>query len=105
MAFIGMALGIMSPRTQRTWGAGFAATLGLVVFILYYSIFSVGLTMADRGSLKVWIALWAPNIITTGIAVLLVYKVGTEQWQSVSDGAQKALERIGSVTTRWRKAK
>jgi lipopolysaccharide export system permease protein len=105
MAFIGMALGIMSPRTQRTWGAGFAATLGLVVFILYYSIFSIGLTMADRGALKVGVALWAPNIITTAIAALLVYKVGTEQWQSVSEGAQKAIERVGTFTKRWRKAK
>lgn len=104
MAFIGMALGIMSPRTQRTWGAGFAATLGLVVFILYYSIFSIGLTMADSGALKVWIALWAPNIITTVIAALLVYKVGTEQWQSVSDGAQRLIERVGKIFKRWRKA-
>jgi lipopolysaccharide export system permease protein len=104
MAFVGMALGIMSPRTQRTWGAGFAATLGLVVFILYYSIFSIGLTMADSGALKVWIALWAPNIITTAIAALLVYKVGTEQWQSVSEGAQRLIERLGKLTRRWRKA-
>ena len=104
MAFVGMALGIMSPRTQRTWGAGFAATLGLVVFILYYSIFSIGLTLADSGALKVWIALWAPNILTTGIAALLVYKVGTEQWQSVAEGAQRLLERFGSLRKRWRRA-
>ena len=104
MAFIGMALGIMSPRTQRTWGAGFAATLGLVVFILYYSIFSIGLTMADSGTIKVWIALWAPNILTTAIAAVLVYKVGTEQWQSVSDGAQRLIERVNKLSKRWRKA-
>ena len=103
MAFVGMALGIMSPRTQRTWGAGFAATLGLVVFILYYSIFSVGLTMADSGALKVWIALWAPNILTTAIAALLVYKVGTEQWQSVAEGAHRALDRIGKLIKRGRR--
>lgn len=103
MAFVGMALGIMSPRTQRTWGAGFAATLGLIVFILYYSLFSIGLTMADGGKLKVWIALWAPNIVTTAIAALLVYKVGTEQWQSVSEGAHKALERVGTIAKRWRR--
>jgi hypothetical protein len=59
--------------------------------------------MADRGALKVWIALWAPNIITTAIAALLVYKVGTEQWQSVSEGVQKVLERVGSLRNRWRK--
>jgi lipopolysaccharide export system permease protein len=104
MAFVGMALGIMSPRTQRTWGAGFAATLGLVVFISYYSIFSIGLTLADSGALKVWIALWAPNILTTAVAALLVYKVGTEQWQSVAEGAQRFLEKLGSLRKRWRKA-
>ena len=105
MAFVGMALGIMSPRTQRTWGAGFAATLGLIVFILYYSIFSIGLTMADSGAIKVWIALWAPNIITTAIAALLVYKVGTEQWQSVSEGAQRTLERVSKITKWWRRTR
>lgn len=104
MAFVGMALGIMSPRTQRTWGAGFAATLGLVVFISYYSIFSIGLTLADSGALKVWIALWAPNILTTAVAALLVYKVGTEQWQSVAEGAQRFLEKLGSLRKRWRKS-
>jgi len=103
MAFVGLALGIMSPRTQRTWGAGFAATLGLVVFILYYSIFSIGLTLADSGALKVWIALWAPNIITTAIAAVLVYKVGTEQWQSVSEGAQRGLERFTNLFKRIRR--
>lgn len=103
MAFVGMALGIMSPRTQRTWGAGFAATLGLVVFILYYSIFSIGLTLADSGALKVWIALWAPNILTTAIAATLVYKVGTEQWQSVAEGAQRTIEKIANLVKRRKK--
>lgn len=94
MAFIGMALGIMSPRTQKTWGAGFAATLGLIVFILYYSIFSIGVTLADSGKLQVWIALWTPNVVATLVASFMVYKVGTEQWQSVSDGVQRALARL-----------
>lgn len=94
MAFIGMALGIMSPRTQKTWGAGFAATLGLVVFILYYSIFSVGVTLADSGKIQVWIALWTPNVLATAVASFMVYKVGTEQWQSVSDGIQRGCARL-----------
>jgi lipopolysaccharide export system permease protein len=94
MAFIGMSLGIMSPRTQKTWGAGFAATLGLIVFILYYSIFSIGVTLADSGKLQVWIALWLPNILATGVASFMVYKVGTEQWQSVSDGIQRGCARL-----------
>lgn len=94
MAFIGMSLGIMSPRTQRTWGAGFAATLGLVVFIIYYAIFSVGVALADSGKLHVGIALWAPNVIASGIAALLAYKIATERWSSVSEGIQRALSRL-----------
>jgi lipopolysaccharide export LptBFGC system permease protein LptF len=94
MAFIGMALGVMSPRTQRTWGAGFAATLGLIVFIAYYSIFSIGLTLADKGALQIWIALWAPNVLTSAIAAFIIYKVGTEQWQSGSEGAQRGVSRL-----------
>jgi lipopolysaccharide export system permease protein len=94
MAFIGMSLGIMSPRTQRTWGAGFAATLGLAVFIVYYAIFSVGVALADSGKLHVGIALWTPNVIASAIAVLLLRKIASERWNSVSEGVQRSLQRL-----------
>lgn len=98
MAFIGFAIGIMSPRTQRTWGAGFAATLGLVVFMLYYGIFSLGLALADGGKIHVGVALWMPNIVAAIIAVILVRKITSEQWHSVSEGIfttiQSAMLRI-----------
>ncbi len=102
MALIGMSLGIMSPRTQRSWGAGFAATLGLIVFIIYYAIFSVGVALADSGKLHVGIALWTPNIIASLIAVLLVYKISTEQWSSVSEGVQRSLMRVVERAKRLR---
>jgi lipopolysaccharide export system permease protein len=94
MAFVGMALGITTPRTQRVWGAGFAAALGLAVFIAYYSIFSIGLALADSGKLKIWIALWLPNFVAGTVACLLVHKIGSEQWQSVSEGIQRILSKI-----------
>lgn len=86
MTFIGFAIGIMSPRTQRAWGAGFSITLGLGVFIVYYGIFSIGLALADGGKIHVGLALWLPNIITTLVAFFLTHKIVTEQWQSVADG-------------------
>ncbi len=86
MTFIGFAIGIMSPRTQRSWGAGFAATLGLVVFMLYYGIFSMGLALADGGKMHVGLALWLPNLVAAAIAALLVRKITSEQWSSVSEG-------------------
>jgi lipopolysaccharide export system permease protein len=78
----------MSPRTQRAWGAGFAAVLGLLAFIVYYSIFSVGLALADKGSIPIAVALWTPNLLTLILASVVLYKLGTEQWSSVSEGIQ-----------------
>lgn len=100
MTFIGFAIGIMSPRTQRSWGAGFAITLGLVVFMLYYGIFSLGLALADAGSIHVGLALWLPNIVASGIAVVLVRKIVSEQWVSVTDGIFAALASWGALITR-----
>jgi lipopolysaccharide export system permease protein len=93
MTFIGFAIGIMSPRTQRSWGAGFAATLGLVVFMLYYGIFSMGLALADSGKIHVGLALWLPNLVAASIAAMLVRKITTEQWNSVSEGVFNLIER------------
>ena len=86
MTFVGFAIGIMSPRTQRSWGAGFAATFGLVVFMLYYGIFSIGLALADSGKMHVGFALWLPNVVAALIAAVLVRKITSERWQSVSEG-------------------
>ncbi len=103
MAFVGLALGIMSPRTQRTWGAGFTGLLGLIVFIIYYSVFSVGVALADKGSIPIMIALWAPNIITTALAVWILYKLGSEQWHSVSEGVQNYCTRTVETLRRYLK--
>jgi lipopolysaccharide export system permease protein len=97
MAFIGMALGIMAPRTQRTWGAGVSAVLGLIVFVVYYSLFSMGIALADGGNVHVGVALWFPNFITTLIAVGILYKLGSEQWSSVPEGIQNAVQRVRAL--------
>ncbi len=94
MAFVGMALGIMSPRTQRTWGAGFAGALGVIVFVFYYSLYSVGLALADSGRVNITLALWIPNVLLTGAAGMMIHKLATEQWQSVSEAFLLAFQRL-----------
>ncbi len=86
MAFIGMSLGIMSPRTQRTWGAGFAGALGVIVFVLYYALYSICLALADNEVAPIAPILWMPNILATAVAAFLFHKLASEQWQSVSEG-------------------
>ncbi len=105
MAFIGFAIGIMSPRTQRSWGAGFAATLGLVVFMLYYGIFSIGLALADNGKIHVGLALWLPNIVASIIAGLLVWKIVSEKWTSVSEGIFNSLASFSGLIRRRLRAR
>lgn len=85
MSFVGMALGIMPPRAQKTWGAGLSATFGLVVFVVYYGIFSMGLALAESGQMKIWIALWLPNILCALAAGYLLKKLASEEWQSIAD--------------------
>ncbi len=101
MAFIGMSLGIMSPRTQRTWGAGFAGALGVIVFILYYALYSICLALADSGAAPITSVLWMPNVLATGVAALLFHKLASEQWQSVSEGVLgtflAALQRLKAI--------
>jgi hypothetical protein len=64
--------------------------------MLYYGIFSMGLALADSGKMHVGLALWLPNLVAAGIAALLVYKITSEQWNSVSEGVfnliSKAIE-------------
>jgi hypothetical protein len=40
----------------------------------------------------------------SAIAAALVYKVGTEQWQSVAEGAQCTIEKIANLVKRRKKA-
>jgi lipopolysaccharide export system permease protein len=94
MAFVGMSLGIVSPRAQKTWGAGIAAALGLFVFVSYYSLFSVGVALADSGTVPIWFALWLPNIVTSLVAFLFIRNLATERWNSVPEGLQSLLGRI-----------
>jgi hypothetical protein len=62
--------------------------------MLYYGIFSVGLALADNGKIHVGLALWLPNIIASIIAFVLVWKIVSERWTSVSDGVFSSLSRL-----------
>ena len=87
MALIGMSLGIQSPRTQRNYGMGLSACLGLGVFVIYYSTLSFGIAMAEGGSINPTIALWLPNLTVILIAGWFLTRLSLEQWQSVLEAA------------------
>ena len=88
LAIVAMPLGIQPPRAQKAWGAGLSSLLGLGVFITYFGIMSVGMALAEKGSMNPLIALWLPNVILGIFAGILLQKMNSEKWQSTAHFAE-----------------
>jgi lipopolysaccharide export system permease protein len=91
MALLGLPLGIQTPRTQKTWGIGLSVVLGLLGFIFYFALLTIGVTAAEKGSLAPQLGVWLPNLGTVAVGLTLIYLVGSERWQTVGDGSAPLL--------------
>jgi lipopolysaccharide export system permease protein len=93
-ALIGVPLGIRSQRSGR--GGGFAT--GLVVFLVYYLLFSFAETLAVEGGLNPVPIIWAPNVLfLTGSLVLLYLSAQEKQLpllERIQTGIRRAIGRI-----------
>lgn len=97
LSLLALPLGVQPPRAQRTWGIGLSALLGMVVFVLYYGLLSVGSAAAEAGVLPPVVALWLPNVAALGFALTAIQRVASERWQSIAHG----IEGITAVTRRF----
>ena len=100
LAIIAMPLGIQPPRTQRTWGATISFGLGLMVFVFYYAILSLGVTLVESGSLSAVAAAWLPNFAVTGVAIWMLFYLGTERGSSISHLLEQSIENAYKVIRR-----
>lgn len=89
LALIAFPLGIQPPRTQKTWGAGFSASLGLGVFVIYYALLSIGVALAENGIIPAFISVWLPNIVAALLAAYALKAMSSEKWQSISQGFEQ----------------
>ncbi|MBN8550352.1 MAG: LPS export ABC transporter permease LptF [Deltaproteobacteria bacterium] len=105
LALMALPLGIQLPRSQKTWGAGLSAAMGLGVFVIYYGLLSTGVALAEGGRLSPYLALWIPNIVVTIIAAVSIWKIGTEQWQSMAQRLEDSLRPLVSRIQARRAAK
>ena len=96
LALLGLPLGIVPPRTQKTWGAGLSMSLGLGVFTLYYFLLSLGITFGESGKIDTHLGLWIPNVIAASITAFVIYKVTSEKWYSIAHGFELLLEKLFS---------
>jgi len=85
LALVALPLGILPPRAQKTWGAGLSVMLGLLVFVCYYGLLSMGVTLGENGALNAYVGLWIPNLVSSIVALFLIQKIGSEKWSSVAE--------------------
>lgn len=67
-AFIGMPLGIQNRRSGKS--AGFSVSIGIL--LIYYLMLSLLRTLAEKGSVPPFIALWLPNMTFLGLGWYLL---------------------------------
>lgn len=84
LSLIAMPLGIQPPRAQKAWGAGLSSIIGIFVFITYFGFLSIGMAIAEKGSINPYLALWIPNIVMGILTAVLLGKMNSEKWQSTA---------------------
>ncbi len=75
MSMLGLPLGLQAKSGKKAIGI----QAGLAIFVLYYIIFTFGKTLAEEGTLPVWLAMWSPNMLFFGLAIFWIFRVANEQ--------------------------
>ncbi|MDR3155274.1 MAG: LPS export ABC transporter permease LptF [Deltaproteobacteria bacterium] len=90
MAVIGMPLG----ASFRTRGRNFGLAVGLFIFIVYYAVFSLGMSLAAAEAVPPGPAVWSANVIAFALAVSLLK--GINRSAAIDPGAsfRRAFARI-----------
>ena len=95
---IGIVMALRFPRG----GIGLVIGGGLLVFSIHYVGLTAGESLADRGLVEPWAAMWAPNILLTVLGVLGLIRVGRESGSTRGGDFQEVLEGIGHLWRRLR---
>jgi lipopolysaccharide export system permease protein len=100
---IGIVMALRFPRA----GIGLVIGGGLAVFSIHYVGLTAGESLADRGHVSPWLAMWTPNIALTIIGVVGLVRVSRESgttrggdFQEILEGVRHLLRRIRRVFVR-----
>jgi lipopolysaccharide export system permease protein len=100
---IGIVMALRFPRA----GIGLVIGGGLAVFSIHYVGLTAGESLADRGHVSPWVAMWTPNIALTVLGVLGLVRVSRESgstrggdFQEIIDGIRHLLRRIKRAVVR-----
>ncbi len=96
--FIGIVMALRFPRG----GIGLVIGGGLLVFSIHYVGLTAGESLADRGMVRPWLAMWAPNIVLTVVGVLGLIRVGRESGSTRGGDFQEVVDAIAHLWRRLR---
>lgn len=68
MGLLAMPLGIQARNAKKAFGIG----LGLIFFLLYYILLSVGTAFGENGNYPPVVGMWMPNVVLGGFGIYLL---------------------------------
>jgi len=75
LGVLAMPLGIQSKSARRSSGL----VLGLVCFLLYYLLLSLGAVFGETGSYPPLVGMWVPNLVMGTLGVVLLVQTANEK--------------------------
>jgi hypothetical protein len=96
---VGVVMALRFPRA----GIGLVIGGGLAVFSIHYVGLTAGESLADRGHLSPWVAMWTPNIILTALGIMGVVRVSRESGTTRGGDFQEILDWVGHLLRRLRR--
>jgi hypothetical protein len=95
---IGIVMALRFPRG----GIGLVIGGGLLVFSVHYVGLTAGESLADRGFVSPWVAMWSPNIMLTIVGVIGLIRVSRESGSTRGGDFQEVLDAIRHLWRRLR---
>ncbi len=74
LGLLAVPLGLQSKSDRRSLGI----VTGMVLFLMYYIMLSVGWSFGESGVYPPVIGMWVPNVVTGGIGAYLLWRAATD---------------------------
>jgi lipopolysaccharide export system permease protein len=95
---IGIVLALRFPRG----GVGLVIGGGTLIFTIHYIGLTAGESLADRGHLAPWLAMWGPNIILTVLGVFGLLRVSRQTGSTRGGDIREVFEALAYLAGRLR---
>jgi lipopolysaccharide export system permease protein len=87
---VGLVMAVRFPRG----GIGLVIGGALLMFSVHYVGLTMGESLADRGRMSPWLAMWMPNIVLTTLGIIGLFFVSRESGSTRGGDWQEVLEAI-----------